>query len=262
MDEENLNIEKIIDIAERAGKSVLEIYNSGQYEVTSKEDNSPLTKADSESNKIIVEALKEISISSIKLPVISEEEKNMPFEIRKEFNCYWLVDPLDGTKEFISRNGEFTINIALIENNFPVLGVIYVPVKDILYYGIKGKGSFKKNNGNVQKIMVREKKDKLTVVQSRSHSGEMEDKFYSDFNVNEKISAGSSLKFCLVAEGKADIYYRSGPTMEWDTAAGQAVAENAGGFVFSNRKRMIYSKQSLKNNSFIVSSFLNERFYE
>ena len=257
-----MNIEKIIRIAEEAGKSVLEIYNSGQFDVTNKEDNSPLTRADSESNKIIVNALKEIKINNVFLPVMSEEEKNIPYDIREKFNSYWLVDPLDGTKEFISRNGEFTINIALIENNFPVLGVIYVPVKDILYYGIRDEGSYKKVNGKVEKILVSKKDDEYTVVQSRSHSGELENSFYSHFNVKEKISAGSSLKFCLVAEGEADIYFRSGPTMEWDTAAGQAIVENAGGYVFSDRERMRYNKQSLKNKSFIVSSFLNERFYE
>jgi len=146
----------------------------------------------------------------------------------------------------------------LIEGLYPVLGVIYVPVKDILYCGIAGEGSFKVFNGESHKINISKNNNELTVVQSRSHAGELEDKFYSAFKIKEKKSAGSSLKFCLVAEGEADLYYRSGPTMEWDTAAGQAIVESAGGFVFSDGKRMRYNKESLKNSGFIVSGFEGE----
>ena len=165
-------------------------------------------------------------------------------------------------KNLFQGMGSLRFNIALIENTFPIFGVIYVPVKDILYFGVKDQGCLKKINGNYEKIAVRNKEDYFTVVQSRSHSGYPEEKFYSQFNIKEKISAGSSLKFCLVAEGKADIYFRAGPTMEWDTAAGQAIVESAGGYVLSDGQRMTYNKQSLKNKSFIVSSFLNERFFE
>jgi 3'(2'), 5'-bisphosphate nucleotidase len=258
---EDIN-KKIIEGAVRAGKAVLKIYNSGQYEIKSKEDKSPLTIADSLSNEILIYMLGEIKLDGEKIPVISEEGKHTPYDTRKDFKRYWLIDPLDGTKEFISKNGEFTINIALVEASYPVLGVIYIPIKDTIYYGIKDVGSFKVYNNKEEKISAIKKSEKITVVQSRSHSEDSEDKFYSHFNIEKRIFAGSSLKFCLVAEGKAHLYYRAGPTMEWDTAAGQAVVENAGGFVISSAKRMTYNKKSLKNNSFIVSSFHDRRIYE
>ena len=255
-------VNNIIEIAVIAGQKVLEVYNSGETRYINKSNNTPLTIADTLSNKIIIENLGRIKIDSQNLPIISEEETGIPYEERKVIKKYWLVDPLDGTKEFISRNGEFTINIALIENSYPVLGVIYLPVDDVIYYGINNIGSYKKCDGETRKITVKKVGSDLTVVQSRSHSGKEEEKFYSNFEIKKKTSAGSSLKFCHVAEGKADLYYRSGPTMEWDTGAGQAIVENAGGFVFSNGQRMAYNKASLKNNSFIVSSFKHRLFYE
>ena len=249
----DLNIETIIDIAKNAGKAILEVYNSKDFGTEIKDDFSPLTKADKKSNEIIV---KELRKNYPDIPVLSEEEKEIPYDERKNWEYFWLVDPLDGTKEFIKRNGEFTVNIALIEKRRPILGVIFVPVTGELYFGDDKNGSFKvDSNGNKRKIYVSGKSegDELVVVQSRSHSGEEEETFYSRFKVKEKLSRGSSLKICMVAEGIADIYFRSGPTWEWDTAAGHAILLGAGGkFTNKDGSELVYNKEVIKNFGFIA----------
>ncbi|NOX66679.1 MAG: 3'(2'),5'-bisphosphate nucleotidase CysQ [Chlorobi bacterium] len=245
------DINYLIDLSVKAGKAILDIYNSEDFGVEIKSDNSPLTKADKASNEIIEKGLKKLFPD---IPILSEEGKEIPFEERKDWEKFWLVDPLDGTKEFIKRNGEFTVNIALIENNIPAFGVIYVPVTGEIYYGGPNYGSWKDNH----QVFVSKKtpQDELSVVQSRSHSGEEESEFYSNYKIKESLSKGSSLKICLVAEGKAEIYFRSGPTWEWDTGAGHAILLGAGGyFVNKDRSELVYNKEVIKNFGFIVSAF-------
>ncbi len=246
-------IKKLLEIIETANNKILEIYNSDDFDVELKSDNSPLTKADKAANEIIVKGLEKYFPQ---IPVISEEEKEVSYDLRKVYNRFFLVDPLDGTKEFIKRNGEFTINIALIEDRYPILGVVSAPVLDTVYYGSKEDGAYKIENNKTEKISVnKDKSAGMITVQSRTHSGDAEKEFYSKYNVIDSISKGSSLKFCMVAEGKAHLYYRSGPTMEWDTAAGQVVLEAAGGYVFTGKKRFIYNKENLLNPGFVASSF-------
>ena len=248
-------IEKLTKIAEEAGKLILDVYNSDDFNVNIKEDNSPLTEADKRSHNYIA---KELGVSFPDIPVFSEEGEGIDYESRKGWNKFFLVDPLDGTKEFIKRNGEFTVNIALIKNKLPVLGVINVPVTGETYFGTIEGGSYKSINGETDKIEVRKlnSNDYLNVVQSRSHSGDEEAKFYSDYKIKEKKSKGSSLKICLIAEGSAELYYRSGPTWEWDTAAGHAILLGAGGyFVNKDKTPLIYNKEIPKNFGFIASAF-------
>ena len=246
--------EILINLSKKAGEAIIEIYDSDDFETEIKADNSPLTKADKASNEIIIEELKN---RYPEIPILSEEEKEIPYEERKDWQYFWLVDPLDGTKEFIKRNGEFTVNIALIQNRKPIAGVVYAPVLNEIYYGEVGKGSVKINAaGEKEKISVsgKSENDELVVVQSRSHSGEEENEFYSKFKIKEKISRGSSLKICMVAEGKADLYFRGGPTWEWDTAAGHAILLAAGGrFTNKDGSELIYDKEIIKNFGFICS---------
>ncbi|MGF1671623.1 MAG: 3'(2'),5'-bisphosphate nucleotidase CysQ, partial [Balneolaceae bacterium] len=217
-------IEEISEIAIKAGHAILEYYKEDVI-VERKDDNSPLTKADMAAHYIITDSLKKLTPD---IPIISEEGGVADFDVRKKWERFWLVDPLDGTKEFIKKNDEFTVNIALIENGNPVIGVVYIPAKDILYAGHKENGSYKKVNKS-DWIRIYSKKPDLskpvTVVASRSHgSDDLDEKLTEKgVKIGSKIPAGSSLKFCLVAEGSADIYPRMGPTMEWDTAAGDAV---------------------------------------
>ena len=244
-------IKDLIALSQDAGKAILEVYNSNSFVVESKEDDSPLTKADKVSHKIIEAGLNKLFPN---IPILSEEGKEIPLQERSDWVQFWLVDPLDGTKEFIQRNGDFTVNIALIENGEPTFGVIFVPVTGEVYSGGSKYGSFKDEN----KIIVSDKNsnDFLSVVQSRSHSGEEEDEFYSKYKIGEQLSRGSSLKICMVAEGKAEIYFRSGPTWEWDTGAGHAILLGAGGyFINKDRSRLVYNKEIIKNFGFIASSF-------
>ncbi len=244
-----IDIRKIIEIAEIAGQAISRIYRTGDFEVETKSDNSPLTIADKAANEIIIKGL---AVHYPEIPVISEEGRDIPYEQRKKWDTFFLVDPLDGTKEFIKRNGEFTVNIALIRNRFPVMGVIFAPESDTVYYADEFDGAWKKTKGAeaVHIRVNRNFRDGMIAVRSRSHSGEGEKDSYSHFNIVDSIVKGSSLKFCMIAEAAADIYYRSGPTMEWDTAAGQAVLEIAGGCVLAGTKRLIYNKKSLLNPGF------------
>ena len=253
-----------IEAAIEGGKRIMEIYENEDFQVESKSDDSPLTIADNQANDIINSFLLPTGI-----PIISEENKQLDFAERKNWNRCWIVDPLDGTKEFIKRNGEFTVNIALIENQKPVFGVIYVPAKNELYIGdvIQGK-SYKgilKTEDFSEKIMEEIKRskeaDKIKVVGSRSHMNQETldyiENLKSKYNKEvEIVSKGSSLKFCLVAEGKADVYPRFAPTMEWDTAAGQAIC-NAVGLSVIDRgtsEELKYNRENLLNNYFLVSN--------
>lgn len=247
-----IEIEDINQIAVKAGKEILKIYDEKEIIVHKKIDNSPLTIADQISHKVIVEDLSKLYPE---IPIISEEGETVDYAIRNECKYFWLIDPLDGTKEFINRNGEFTVNIALIENNEPVLGVIYAPVLDVLYFAQKDGVAYKKlNEDEPQRIQVNSNsKEEIIAVKSRSHSSDDENRVLEKYSVSKSVSKGSSLKFCIVAEGSAHIYYRHGPTMEWDTAAGHAIAEIAGAKV----EGLTYNKEVLKNSSFLVSSVEN-----
>lgn len=273
-------------IAKRAGDAILEIYNS-DFTNEYKDDRSPITLADRLSHTIITEFLQD---SFPEIPVKSEEGPEDDGVKNNEF--FWLVDPLDGTKEFIKRNGEFTVNIALIDQNRPVLGVIYLPVKNIFYFAAKGIGSFKLDQqtiivnlgklfnrkemiifeiqgffreliDNSLKLPVIEESTVITVIGSRSHSSKETEEFIEKLKAGKKevelISAGSSLKFCLVAEGKAGLYPRFAPTMEWDTAAGQIIVEEAGGTVYDaiTNQTLIYKKDKYLNPWFIAANHNN-----
>ena len=253
-----IDFERVIKIAEGAGDIILDIYeNLHDFEIEKKSDSSPLTIADKKSHEFIKSKLKEITPD---IPILSEEGKDIPYEIRKDWKLFWLIDPLDGTKEFIKRNGEFTVNIALIKDRSPMFGVINVPVQKTTYYAIKNEGAYKKTENSVEKISVSNfDPHNIRVVASRSHMNE-DTKIFIE-NLERKygnvtvVSAGSSLKFCLVAEGKADIYPRFGPTMGWDTAAGHAIVEAAGGKVIRvNGVPLTYNKTELLNPYFIATS--------
>lgn len=251
----NKLISKIQPILKAAGDEILKIYNSDQANVVDhKADDSPLTLADVASNKVIIAGLESFS----QVPIISEESEGIPFEERKGFTSFWCVDPLDGTKEFINRNGEFTVNIALIENGVPVFGGIYVPVTDTYYFGVFGEGAFKQvANGALTSIKVNSNTNNWVAVGSKSHAKPEEKVFYDEIGVKEAVSVGSSLKFCLVAEGSADLYYRSGPTMEWDIAAGHAIVRGAGGEVYKDltcQDVFTYNKENLLNGPFLATS--------
>ena len=256
-------LEGIIKIAKSAGAAVLQVYEKEDFGVETKADNSPLTEADLAAHEIIISGLNELAPG---VPILSEESEDIPYATRKKWQRYFLVDPLDGTKEFISRNGEFTVNIALIEEGIPVLGVVFVPVSDVTYAGqqLDIRIAFVERSGSRRDIATRNlprrlrNNEALTVVASRRHGGEAlqrcVDVLQEKFADVELINMGSSLKLCLVAEGKADLYPRLAPTAEWDTAAAQAVVEAAGGSVVDNNLRPLHynSKESILNPFFYV----------
>ncbi len=249
-------LDSVAEIAVRAGASIMDIYQQ-DFAVEHKEDGSPLTRADLAAHNLIKEALQKLTPE---LPLLSEESRDIPWQERSGWHTYWLVDPLDGTKEFVNRNGEFTVNIALICGNRPVLGVVYAPVYDILYTGCEGDGATRtEKNGSVETIAVRHfTGSRPTIVASRSHRGEALEqaieRIQQAHGEAEILSMGSSFKLCLVAEGKADVYPRLGLTSEWDTAAAHAVVNAAGGQVTSlDGKVLQYNKKDLLNPWFIVS---------
>ena len=248
----NSLLHKLVAISKRAGKAILDVY-SQEFDVVEKEDTSPLTKADLASHYIIRDALKALSPNT---PLLSEESASLDFETRSAWREYWLVDPLDGTKEFIKRNGEFTVNIALIRDHQPVLGIVYVPVSGLTYWGLEGKGAgLIDPDGETSTLSIRLPcADPVIVVGSRSHANPALEKHLCALGNYEMISMGSSLKFCLVAEGKADFYPRLGPTSEWDTAAAHAIVNAAGGQVVTlDGKPLRYNtKDSLLNPEFLV----------
>ncbi len=242
------NLELAKKAANQASEEILKIYDSSDFDVELKSDNSPLTKADRASHKVIEEVLKESDI-----PILSEEGKNIPFEERSNWEYFWMVDPIDGTKEFIKRNGEFTVNIALIHGNTPVLGVVQVPVSGDVFTAVKGKGAQK--NGEVITVNSCDITDaNLRVVASRSHMSDETREYMEQLNDPVIVSKGSSLKLLMVAEGEADIYPRFAPTMEWDTAAAHIVVEEAGGEVLQKESMqpVQYNKKDLLNPWFLV----------
>lgn len=248
----------LVEAARQAGEKIMEIY-ARDFEVDYKADESPLTEADRAGNEVIMEFLR---TAYPETPVISEENKQIDYEDRRGWSRFWLVDPLDGTKEFIKKNGEFTVNIALVENGVPVLGVVYRPVTDTVYLGVAGEGAWR-IEGSADPVKIEggphySEKDEITVVASRSHLTPEVEAFVEGLRKDGKsvgfLSAGSSLKLCLVAEGAADVYPRFGPTMEWDTGAAHAVATAAGRRVLDagSRQDLVYNKEDLLNPFFIV----------
>ena len=250
IDDFKFKINDIIAIAKSAGEEVLKIYNKN-FEVEYKDDKSPLTEADKASHNIIIENLKKYN-----LPILSEEGKNIPYEKRKDWELFWMIDPLDGTKEFIKKNGEFTINIALIYKNKPIFGVVYAPVLDWIYFN-DNENAYKIENNKTIKLPIKRDDNKFVIVASRSHLNEETKEFIDSIKTDKQkefTSIGSSLKLCLVAEGKADIYPRLAPTMEWDTAAADAVVRKAGKMScqYENNLPLKYNKENLLNPWFVI----------
>ncbi len=254
-------IDPLRDTISRASSAIMEIYQE-DFSVYEKDDKSPLTEADLVANEIIISGLREFS----DYPVLSEEGKNIPWSTRKNWSRYWLVDPIDGTKEFINKNGEFTVNIALIENGKSIVGVVAVPAQGVIYFGIDGDSAWKENSeGERVDLHVSESVDDVwRVVGSRSHNSVEAIALVDKLSKAEFISMGSSLKLCAIAEGKADIYPRFGLTSEWDTAAAQAVVEAAGGQVLklSLNPLQYNTKESLLNPYFIVCAKVDEEWSE
>lgn len=248
-------IEVVKVIAKKAGAAILKVYHApGAFEVNLKSDDSPLTIADQQANQVICQGLEKLAPQ---IPIISEENKAIPYEERKAFQQHWLVDPLDGTKEFIKRNGEFTVNIALVENQRIVLGVVYAPVLEELYWAEKGKGAYIEKNGKTTRLQAPSfawTDPGLKVVCSRSHLNEGTRAFIEKLNQAETVATGSSLKFLIMAKGEAHVYPRLGPTMEWDTGAAQIILEEAGGQVVQheNHQPMVYNKENLLNPFFLA----------
>lgn len=254
-----MSLEKLAEeacvIALDAGQAILEVYNGDEFDVETKDDASPLTRADLASHRIIENSL---GNSFPDIPFLSEESKPIAWEKRKQWIRYWLVDPLDGTKEFIKRNGEFTVNIALIEQGVPVLGVVYAPAIDTLYWGFQSSAWCRHSRAAAQPIRVIQKANDfrpIQVVASRSHRSDELERYLATLPPHECVPMGSSLKLCLVAEGKAHLYPRIGPTMEWDTAAADAIVRAAGGAVTKlDGDPLVYNKQDLLNPYFLVKS--------
>ncbi|MDH5325580.1 MAG: 3'(2'),5'-bisphosphate nucleotidase CysQ [Gammaproteobacteria bacterium] len=245
-------LEPVIRIAQAAGREILHVYNSG-FDVTRKHDNTPLTQADLAAHHCIEDGLEQLTQD---FPILSEESTHIAFHERSQWETYWLVDPLDGTREFIKRNGEFTVNIALIHKQKSILGVVYTPVTGVCYFACKGEGAYKQEPGKTTLAIHSRKKPgkKVIVAGSRSHRGDSLIEFLQKIGPYDIISMGSSLKSCLVAEGKADIYPRLGPTSEWDTAAAQCVVEEAGGVIMDLQMQPLRynTKRSLLNPFFLV----------
>lgn len=265
----DIEIKYIINIAAKAGNAIMEIYNKG-FDITYKKDKSPITEADKRANEIICSNLRKIYPE---IPLFSEENNNIPYKIRNQWNYYWLIDPLDGTKEFIKKNGEFTVNIALMNKDRPIKGVIYAPALNLLYYAESGKGAYRIDK-NKQKCKLPidnfKSDDTIKVVYSKSHSSVETENFiddlYKKYSKIMLLSIGSSLKICQVAEGTADIYPRFAATMEWDIAAGDVIASES-------RKKLIpykdgklldcsmrYNKENLTNCWFVVKDANDYRY--
>lgn len=250
---------EVAKIAKKAGDVILKIYNEADdFQIQQKDDNSPLTMADKAANDVICEGLEKLNVQ---YPIISEENKSIDYEVRKDYDYYWLVDPLDGTKEFIKRNGEFTVNIALVHNQRPVMGVVYAPVLEEMYYAVKGEGAFIVKGDETEKLSasVFSRKDKnLGVVCSRSHLNDLTQQFVDELDEPNLVATGSSLKFLILAKGTAHLYPRLAPTMEWDTGAAQIVLEEAGGKVLQaeNGEPLLYNKENLLNPFFIAEGTL------
>ncbi len=265
MDPDSAQLEALIapvcDIVKQAGQEVMKIYLAG-FEVEEKEDRSPRTTADLASHRLICRQLKTLTPD---IPVLSEESASIPYSQRMRWKRYWLIDPLDGTREFIKKNGEFTVNVALVIDHVAHLGAVYLPVQDTCYYAATGHGAFKHEREQAAcRIRTRfSTPDAIpTICGSRSHAGHSLQALLAQIGDHELISVGSSIKTCLVAEGKADLYPRFGPTSEWDTAAAHCIVQEAGGSLVDTRLRTVRynTKDSLLNPSFIVFGSLNDRW--
>ncbi|NOR54702.1 MAG: 3'(2'),5'-bisphosphate nucleotidase CysQ [Sulfurovum sp.] len=256
---DKIDLELVVTIATEAGNAIMEIYDK-DFTINYKDDKSPLTEADTKSNEIICEALEK---AYPEIPMLSEENKEVPYADRKDWEYYWCIEPIDGTKEFIKKNGEFTVNIALIHKNTPVLGVVYAPALGDMYKAKKGDGAFK-NNQKLPLTVNNSPEKSLKVVASKSHLSEETQAFIDDLAKStesiEQVSKGSSLKLVMVAEGSADIYPRLAPTMEWDTAAADAVVRESGKMTYQydpeplaqNSESLKYNKENLLNPWFVV----------
>jgi 3'(2'), 5'-bisphosphate nucleotidase len=244
---EQQQINDLCKTAIEAGEKIMQVFNTPETAFETKADNSPLTVADKLSHEHITAALQAMFPD---IPVISEEDKSLvEFDIRKDYQRFWLIDPLDGTKEFIRKERDFTVNIALIENHVPVLGIVYAPAREWLYVG--DKNGARKICGDCSKKLPSSTCPEVTAVRSKSHSSDAEEVILEKYNATKSTSMGSSLKFCLVAEGEADIYYRAGPTWEWDSAAAHAIVLAAGGVVYegnSEESELKYNKKTLLND--------------
>ena len=242
-----------VEAAQEACKAILEVYNSDDFQAEAKGDQSPLTLADRKAHAVIA-----LILEATGLPVLSEEGKSIPYAERSQWEYFWMVDPLDGTKEFIKRNGEFTVNIALIHNGTPILGVVAVPVTGEVFYARQGHGAFVRRNGKDEALPKRRVWDLnqqgLRVVASRSHMNDETREFIESLREPQLVSKGSSLKFMLLAESKADVYPRYAPTMEWDTAAAHAIVNETGLRVLEHgsEKELRYNKENLLNPYFLV----------
>lgn len=259
-------MKELVDVAVKAaldaGMEIMEIYSTGDFGVEMKSDHSPLTLADRAAHEVIA-----LHLTSTEIPLLSEEgDEAIPYSVRKSWTRCWIVDPLDGTKEFIKRNGEFTVNIALVENGVPVFGVIYAPALDMLYYSIPGEGAFVCDSPfaasykqNSRKLPAQKFPAAFTLVGSRSHSSPETEAYINEMKAQygevDFAASGSSLKFCLVAEGKAHSYPRFAPTMEWDTAAGHAILLAAGGniVVWPGKTELRYNREELRNPWFLAT---------
>lgn len=243
-------IPALCELSRRAGEAILKVYKT-DFKVHNKADQSPVTQADLAAHRIITKGLKDLDPNT---PLVSEESAIPPYAQRQKWKRFWIIDPLDGTKEFVKRNGEFTVNIALIENGQPVIGVVYAPPLDVLYYAEAFKGSWKKEAGRPPQRIFSDPanpKAPLVVATSRSHGGSEVERYLRQYQVKNRIYAGSSLKICLVAEGKADIYPRFGPTMEWDVAAGDCVYRNSSR-QGQHASPLTYNKPDLRNQGFVL----------
>jgi 3'(2'), 5'-bisphosphate nucleotidase len=250
MDTSSEILERVVRIARDAGGAILEHYHQDAVAEV-KEDRTPITAADRAAHRLIMDALAAWNPS---VPVISEEGAIPPFGERSAWERFWLVDPLDGTKEFLKRNGEFTVNIALIEHGAPVLGVVFAPALDLMYFAGRGLGAWKQHGHSAPERIVSRPPAPgaaLTIVESRSHPSEALEAYLRTITVGRRIQAGSSLKFCWVAEGKADLYPRLGPTMEWDVAAGDCVLRNSAE-VGERSSPLTYNGPELRNDSFVI----------
>ncbi len=237
-------------LVHRAGQAIMQVYSQADFGIEHKQDSSPVTKADLAAHNVLVEGLAQLTPG---IAIVSEEDPSS-LAIPRQHLCYWLIDPLDGTKEFIQRNGQFTVNLALIEDQRPSLGLVSTPVDQTLYWGGKDLGAWCARDGQVEPIQTRINDSQPTrVVASKSHLNKATSEFIAALGETQLIQAGSSLKFLRIAEGKADIYPRLAPTCEWDTAAAQAILEGAGGAVLqTNGKPLKYGKEAILNPHFIA----------
>ena len=246
---------EVVEIARAAGAVIMDIYNNeADFQIENKQDESPLTIADRTANQVICDGLERLDVQ---YPIVSEENKAIPYEERSTFEYSWLVDPLDGTKEFIKRNGEFTVNIALVHNGQLEMGVVYAPVTEEMFWAVKGAGAFMEKAGVRTSLEAKSftlSDEGLGVVCSRSHLNDATQAFVDQLHGPDLVPKGSSLKFLILAKGEAHIYPRLGPTMEWDTGAAQMILEEAGGSVISEDTKapLLYNKENLLNPYFIA----------